>query len=179
MDRVCQELRDQIVQLVEGDLGRAVADRLRAHAAACDACAQELGREERLVRLLRTPVAVPDACIALPAAELRPRYPLRSLRRLRRAITTRRLAAVMALAAAAAAVIVVAVGLRGGRPGGGSPPAESPDGTPVARHADAHRLVRIRTIVDSTADAPLPGDDLLALTAGVEAVVMRRPAQGR
>ena len=156
----CTELREHVVELVEGDLDRATDVRLRAHAARCGACARLIAVEEDVVAALRS--WPPPPAMEIPVPEL-PRAPALSL-------ASVRLAALGAVAAAAL-LLGTFVWLAGpGRPYADLSGRES---------AGTARTVHIREVIPSAEETPLPDDDLLALTAGVEAVVMRRPAQGR
>jgi anti-sigma factor RsiW len=157
----CRLLNEHLVELVEGGLDAAQARSLRAHAATCPACARQLELEERLVQALRDVPAAP--AIEVPVPDPEP-APIRRLHPVRLA---------MGGAAAAAAAILVVAALLGGFE---RVPPVAPSGDDVA---DTQRPVEILTVVESSDDAPLPDDGLLALTAGVEAVVMRRPAQAR
>jgi anti-sigma factor RsiW len=156
----CLELRDRIAELVEGDLDGAEAERLSAHAASCESCRHEIRLQEEVVAALRAWPPAPDVDVPLPDlgdARLHTAFPWR----------------VAGLAATAAAALLVAAAAWLGGFERASP--EIRPGT-TAGPSD---LVEIRMVIDSGADAPLPDDGLLALTAGVEAVVMRRPAQRR
>ena len=163
MNTDCLELRDRIVELVEGDLDRALVDRLHVHAARCRDCGRELALETRVVAALRTWPGAPEIEIGVPHPGGRP--PSR--------LAPWRLAGV---AAATAAALLLALTAWLGLPASVEPGAGSGDA--VVAPGSLHP-VRIVSVVESDADAPLPDDGLLALTAGVEAVVMRRPAQGR
>ena len=136
---------------------RSVLDRLdEAAAGACSElnghvadCAPCADLVRRQRRLAGLLDALPEAPRADFAAPAVPGYPAGRPLRLIRA----------SWIAAAAAALLVAVLLRA--------------------HSLPQAHVRVDSVVD-VADAPLPADDpLLALTAGMEAVAMRRPTEQR
>ena len=181
MTSECQDLHDQIVGLVEGDLERAATEYLRAHAAACPECAREIELEQTLVDALRALPPAPAFSVPCPDPEQKPVIALSTARARAPGASggpvpgARSRLIALATTIAVAAILLVVVGaritsdLR-------VHPADDGD---LRDLADSSRAVVIRTVIDSDADVALPDDDLLALTAGVEAVVMRRPARRR
>ncbi len=165
MNVSCSPFEKQVVELVEGLLPAASAASLRSHAAHCTDCSRLLRRETGLVHLLRSQPASPVIDVVPPA------LPAGRLVR----ISALRLGAGVA-AAAAAMLLAVAYAA-----GWTDVTAPSPD-APVAaseRVAPATQRVRVSTIIDGIGRVPLPDEGLLALTAGVEAVAMRRPTEAR
>ena len=182
----CQNLSEILVDLAVGDLPAAEAVEVHAHAAACEPCRTLLAREMALVEALRNqpPVpafqvqepALPRAAIVALHAEYHARRPDSRRPDSRRPDSRRhwganaRLAAAVALVSAAG--LLWAVRLGGGFDGVGNTASVNdvaPAAVPVAIH----------TILASDGTIPPADDHFLALTAGIEAVVMRRPAQDR
>ncbi len=160
--QACDQPTDDIRLYVAGELPDASRRLLSAHVATCAACARDVARERRLIGLLAGLPAVPEFDVAVPALPAR------------RLITTRRLAVAVALAAAASLLVA----LRLLAPAASTPVGDDPLGVaevPIRRGSPVH----IRHVVDAAERAPPTADGLLAITAGVEAVVMRRPTLPR
>ncbi len=153
----CRTTRRHARELVADELAPGPAAALRGHAAGCAACARHLRQERLLHELLGALPAAPRRRIDAP--ELPAHAPARG-----RVLLAR--PGLWAAASAAAAVLAIAWFAR----------SEAGDvETTAPSTANAPEL----TFVDDLRDPPPADDDLLALTAGVEAVVMRRPALGR
>jgi hypothetical protein len=126
---------------------------LERHAVDCVDCVRVLARQRRLEALLETGMRAPQAGLPVPSLQAEPAPGiLRTLPRW-----------VIPAAAALLAAVTTAAALHR---------------DPAARTEPAP-AVYVGEVVDLP-DAPPPADErLLALTDGVEAVAMRRPAEGR
>jgi len=180
---LCTALGEFAAQVVEGGLPTPEADALRAHAAACGACATVLAHQTRLSRLLRSAPAAPPIDLVPPVL---PRGVLLWPGRRRRLAAT---AAALAAAAVVAAVTLLPRTDTGhtdsghtdsghtdsGHTDSGHTDSGHTDSAPTGSHA-AFVPVRVLHVEDMAERAPLPDDDLMALTSGLEAVALRRPA---
>ena len=157
----CDELRQDLAELTAGEFDESRRAELSAHVDACAACARLVALQTVLESELRALPAAPITSLAQPAL---PAQPARRARLLRFA----------AAVAAVAAVALVAVGF------GSSPAHDAPREAAVVQQASAaKRAPVISKIVDMSGSGEASDDGLLALTAGLEAVAMRRPAKGR
>jgi len=175
----CEHFSETIVGLVAGDLPAAESADLRAHAAACEPCGITLAREIHLVAALSDLPPVPTFDVSEPALPMAPVLELHpgEVNRGRGAghwWANARLATAVALISAAGLLWAVQLS-------GGIDPLGSPLGNTASGIATSPTSVRldIRTILEPEASVPQIDDHFLALTAGIEAVVMRRPAQNR
>jgi anti-sigma factor RsiW len=154
-DSACRLVRGHVDEYVEGTLSVDLDDTLRAHCATCAACAGVVARQRRLRQALQGLARAPVADFPPP------RLPESGRSRLRPAVAPRPLA----WTAAAAAALVMAVWAYEMRAGGGS--------------AGETARVHVESVVRDAGGLPPLDERLLALTAGAEAVAMRRPTEIR
>jgi hypothetical protein len=187
----CQLLSEMIVELGVGDLPAAQSVELRAHAEVCEPCGVMLAREIRLVEALSNLPPVPSLVVPEPVLEssalVSPESdmaPIHELHPAGRRWANARLAAAVALVSAAGLLLAVQLG------GGLDSLGHTADVSDASVHGTSATSstsgtsglavpLEIRTVVASDDAVPPVDDYFLALTAGVEAVVMRRPAQDR
>ena len=186
----CESLGQDLVGLVEGDLPSSRADALHAHAASCMRCGRLVARQAALLTALREFSPVPEFDVLEPELPMGLPIDVRmdvrmdapaSINASRR--STVRLAVAVALMSAAA--LLVAVRLGGGLTSPNSPPTQpgSTSRSTAVGEAGTGKTgsvpVEIRTVLAFEGTEPRADDELLALTAGVEAIVMRWPAEDR
>jgi anti-sigma factor RsiW len=172
----CHTFSQKLFDFVQGDLPEGEAGVMRTHAAACAPCATLLATERALVETLTNLPAAPTCDVpepVLPRAfveQVAPVLQMRDSGRTRRWWAHARLGAAVALVSAAG--LLWAIQLSG---------AFEPLGTTASEDDAVQRSVpvEITTVLASESTLPQVDDHFLALTAGVEAVVMRRPAQDR
>lgn len=165
----CRHIETLAREFAGGEL--ALDPGLSAHIRACAPCDRLLQRERALQALLSRPVSVPQVDLVAPTLPASaPRHPARILRGPSRVL---RLAG-----AAAAAVLVAALAIqtqRDGRLSFTETSSRSELGSPSELAVLTGTPVRIQSVVD-VFSVPPADDEIVALTAGFDAVAARRPA---